>query len=353
MAHGIAKQDLIFSTTGTEWHGKALVVPAIGQTEIDRVSFPILETTFGFSVDGIYIPMPEHKIVAADLRHRLELPENERIVPLNIPKTGYCAISNRDIYEQAVNICHGLSMKIVTMGTLEGCKKFFLSIDTGDSNLIVKNRATGIKENVLAYIDLINSHDGSLAQETYDSMTRIVCMNTLRWSREAKGSIGGKVYHTKNAKLAMDSMAKRINEVMKNRVEFVQRMEALSEVTISKADALNVTLAYLAKNNEEGKRDKISTRGMNAAESIVDLYDRGRGNVGKSLYDLFNGATDYWTNGDGTGKKADVGTKLFKSRHGTAADHKENFLSFIDRNDLTEEIETGKRIHTQFLSLAN
>ena len=350
MSSGIEKQDLLFSTKSTEWHGAANLVTSIGKKEIDLVSFNIIETGFGFNVDGIYVPMPNHKIIAADLRHRLDLDESDRIVPLHIPKTGYTAISNADVYQQALDICKGLSMDVVTMGTLEGCKKFFLSIDTGSSELTVKNRANGQNEQVMAYINLINSHDGTMAQETYDSMIRIVCMNTLRWSRQSKGDMGGKVYHTKNAKLAMEMLGKRINAILLGRVSYVETMEMLSEITISKENALYIALAYLGSRSEDGKKNKVSTRSVNAAESIQNLFERGKGNVGKSMYCLFNGFTEYYTSGDGVGKQSDAATKLYKGQFSGAADHKNDFLDFITTEDMGNEIETGKALHAQYLA---
>jgi hypothetical protein len=353
MAHGKEKQDLIFSTKSTEWHGLAIVRAIIGKPEIDQASFNILETEVGFNVDGIHVPMKGHKIIAADLRHRLDLPEDERIVGLHIPKTGYNPISNREIFEQAEEICRALGMSITTMGTLEGCKKFFLSIDTGSSELSVKNYANGKVEKILSHINMVTSHDGTMAQETYDSMIRIVCMNTFRWSRLAKGSIGGKVFHTKNSKMALDAMTNRIIEIVSGRKVFVETMEKLSQITVNRADAFSLSLAYLAQARADGENtEKVSTRSVNAAESIANLFDRGKGNVGKSRYDLFNGATEYWTDGDGTGKKLDAASKRYKGLYGAASDHKTDFLAFIEKDDLGNEIETGRALHANYLSAA-
>jgi hypothetical protein len=343
MGHGIESQDIVYSTTSTEWHGLAQVVESIGETEIQQINFPILEAKVSFDVDGILVPMQSRKVIAADLRHREDLPENDRIIGLHCPTNSYTPITNREVYEQALEICKGLDMKIVTMGTLEGCKKFFLSIDTGDSELKVKNLASGKNEVILAFVDLITSHDGTLAQETYDSMRRIVCMNSFRWSRQEKGSLGGKVYHTKNAKSAMEFMANRISNILDNRLMFIQTMEELSELTLTKDEALYLALAYFGQS-----ADKVSTRSVNAAESIQNLFRNGQGNVGKSRYDLFNGATEYWTSGDGTGMKTDATEKQYKAAFGSAADHKEQFLNFLDKPDLSFEIESGRKLFNDF-----
>lgn len=359
MAHGIEPQDLIFSTSGTEWHGKANVVTSIAEEQINAISFPIIEGEVVCMVDGQTVKLDNYKTLIADLRHRgdgtqFELPVEDRLIPLHIPRASYAPISNRDVFQQAEEICQGLNMKIVTAGTLEGCKKFFVSIDTGSSDLIVKNHASGQSETVLAYIDLITSHDGTMAQETYDSMTRIVCMNTLRWSRQSKGNIGGKVYHTANSKTAMAAMAKRINDILSGRKVFVDTMERLSEQTLNHADARFLTSSYIAQCNPEGKSVRLSTRGANTVDGIVDLYKTGKGNVGRSFYDLFNGATEYWTSGDGTGKTVDALSKQYKGKFGGAADHKNDFLSYIDGGvDIANAIETGKALQAEYLKGKN
>jgi hypothetical protein len=45
----------------------------------------------------------------------------------------------------------------------------------------------------------------------------------------------------------------------------------------------------------DAKENKLSTRSYNAAREIARLAVSGIGNTGRSLYDLVNGATEYWT----------------------------------------------------------
>ena len=349
MSHGIEKQDIVFSTKDTEWHGLARKVDAIGDTEIAEISFPIIQGKMTAIVDGQEVKMNGHKVIIADLRHRLDLPESDRLLPLHVPKDSYTPISNGDCFDMAKTLASNLGFDIVTAGTLEGCKKFFISLDTGDSELKIK--ANGTEEKVLAFIDIVTSHDGTLAQETYDSMTRIVCMNTFRWSRSSKGGLNAKVYHTKNAKSNMEALAERISEIIAGRAEYVSTMERLATVPMTKDEALYIPLAYFGRNNSPEKENVISTRSFHAAEGIQNLFMRGLGNGGKTAYDLVNGATEYWTSGDGTGLKADNTTKLFKGRFGAAADHKTDFVGYVDgiSTDRAETVEIGRKLYVEFM----
>jgi hypothetical protein len=353
MSHGIQNQDIVYSTKDTEWHGLARKVDAIGETEIAEISFPIIQGKMTCEVDGQTVKLDGHKVIVADLRHRLDLPENERLLPLHVPKESYMPISNRDCFDMAKTLSSNLGFDIVTAGTLEGCKKFFISLDTGD-NSELKIRANGTEEKVLAFIDIVTSHDGTLAQETYDSMTRIVCMNTFRWSRASKGGLNAKVYHTKNAKANMESLANRISEIIAGRAEYVSTMERLATVEISKDEAIYLPLAYFGRNNSPEKENVISTRSFHAAEGIQNLFMRGLGNGGKTAYDLVNGATEYWTSGDGTGLKADNTTKLFKGRFGAAADHKTDFVAYVDgiSQDRAQAVDTGRKLYVDYMQNA-
>ena len=83
----------------------------------------------------------------------------------------------------------------------------------------------------------------------------------------------------------------------------------------------------------ESGAPKLSTRAFNSAQAIVGLFSNGLGNHGKSLYDLANGATEYWTSGDGVGRKADQATKSYKAEFGMAADHKTRFVELLANED--------------------
>ena len=53
------------------------------------------------------------------------------------------------------------------------------------------------------------------------------------------------------------------------------------------------------------------------------------GNSGQSLYDVLNGATEFWTSGDGVGRTATAGKKAYSSEFGTAANNKEKFADYL------------------------
>ncbi len=338
MAHMIEENiDRVYSNQGTEWHALAIPTEVIGDEVFDALSHDIIESpTYGM-VDGVQIEIPNHKTLFSDMRKsRPDLDASLQIKPLHIPKMGYRVINNRDVIECMKESFAGLDVKITTAGTLEGTKKFFVSVDIGESDMIIN------KDRFKAYVNFITGHDGTLAMTAYDSVIRIVCMNTLIASRSAAGEAGFSVYHTKNADLAMKNLPELFNAILKGRANLQEVMVYLEQNKCDHNDALAMAAGYFCLETDSAE---LSTRAMNAAQGIATLFTRGMGNKGETLYDLANGATEDWTSGEGTGKgKVSLADRTYKSQMGSAATHKESFVAMLANDDRRKDaLSLGKQ----------
>lgn len=337
MAHMIEDIDRVYSNEGTEWHDLAIPTKVIDEEVFDSLSHDIIESPVTCQVEGQTIALPNHKILVADLRKsRPDLPEDKQFAPLHVPKNGYKVINNRDVINCMKESFAGLDVTITTAGTLEGAKKFFVSVDIGDSDLIIN------KDSFKAYVNFITGHDGTLAMTAYDSVIRIVCMNTLMASRQAAGEVGFSVYHTKNADLAMKNLPELFNAILKGRANLKEVMEYLESNKCDHNDALAMAAGYFCLETDKAE---LSTRAMNAAQGIATLFTRGIGNKGETLYDLANGATEYWTSGEGTGKgKTSAADRTYRSVMGSAATHKEAFVAMLANDDRRKDaLKLGKQ----------
>jgi hypothetical protein len=351
MAHMIdEKYDRVYSVEGAEWHGLAIQVDEIGDEQFDSLSHEIKEVQLNPIIEGVPVAFDNHKLLVADIaKSRPDIVganPNDRFVPLHIPKAKYGVISNAEVVECMKKSFKDLGVKVTTAGTLEGLKKFFISVDIGDSEQIIN------KDRFLAYVNFITSHDGTISMDAYDSFIRIVCMNTLNASREAAGKAGFKVYHTKNAALAMDGLAELFNAILKGRANLKEVMEYLAGHKCEANDALAMAAGYFCLETEA---EEIGTRSYNSAQGIVDLFANGKGNSGRSLYDLANGATEYWSSGDGVGKAAKTtgAQRAYRSQFGSAAAHKEKFVALLANDDRRQvALEVGRKAVTDYLAKA-
>lgn len=347
MSHCIEKPiDEVFSNAGVEWHGLATHVTAITDAEVNRLCPIIHEMPLSGTINGKQVTVPNYKALVADYSVcRPETAGTEfELVPLHIPKSGYGVINNCELYRALKDALKDVDAEVTTAGTLGAGKRCFFSVNLrGDSEMEING------DKFLAYLNFITSHDGTLAASAYDSTTRVVCQNTLNWSLEAAGDVGFKVYHTQGASAAVSRMGELLNAILAGRVVFKETMERLASVSVTAADAERIAAGYFVFGQSRGA-DKLSyelsTRTRNAIEGIAGLFANGIGNHGNTAYDLANGATQYWTSGDGTGKKASKLEKVAKGLFGTAAEHKQAFVSLLVGNRLEAAKAAGEKALT-------
>lgn len=336
--HGIEKPiDIVLSTIGSEWHGLADTVPAIDDAAVAPLLFPIRTGRVSVDIDGVQVPMAHHKALVADMRHRADLvgTENE-LVPLHIPKNGYAPIENGAVWRALQAALTDTGVEVTSAGTLHAGKKFFLSADLkGHSEQTING------DKFLSFLNFVTSHDGTMALTVVDSRIRQVCMNTVIASLASAGALGFKVYHTAGADTAVANLAELLAAVIAGRAEFKTGLEYLASVAISTSDVENLFVGYFATVNGT---DELAKRSLNAADELATLFHRGIANNGRTLYDVFNAATEYWTHGNGTGKKADKLEKAYKSRFGTASDHKAILSNYLLSPDKVQSlIEAGRK----------
>lgn len=321
MGHGITENDVMISTEGYSWHRLDRLEKAITKQTANPVFNKIIEGKIQINVDGNMVDLPNYKALIADLRG---LGMKDEMVPLHVPKEGYKVITNEEIFDAAVEAIKDVDAKITSIMTLENRKKFALSVNLGDDVMKVNG------DEIHAHLNFVSSHDGTMNLKAYDSTIRIVCMNTLRWSLEAAGQVGFTIRHSKNAAIALDNLPELVNAILTGRIQFKEVMEYLATCKVDSNEALAMAAGYFCM---ESGTPKLSTRSLNTATAIVDLFANGKGNKGKTLYDLANGATEYWTSGDGVGRNASDATKSYKAEFGMAADHKSRFIELLADED--------------------
>jgi hypothetical protein len=130
----------------------------------------------------------------------------------------------------------------------------------------------------------------------------------------------------------MENIGENINAILKGRETFKAQMEYLFQIPVDRRNAYLATMGYFVLTQ---KSEELATRTINAVEEIEALFVSGKGNHGRNAYDLVNGATDYWTNGNGAGneKRTDKATRVYKANYAAASDHKVRFAEMLLETD--------------------
>jgi hypothetical protein len=147
-----------------------------------------------------------------------------------------------------------------------------------------------------------------------DSSICIVCKNTFNFNvnqfNNNKSGIRFAVKHTKNSGIALENVAKGIEDVISNRALFCAELDKLGNQKVSKDDAHSFILGLIVPETSS----EVSTRTNNNSEEILDLFIKGPGNSGSNRLDLFSAFTDFYTHShSGRGVEAQFVSSEFGS----------------------------------------
>ena len=342
MSHQITEIDSVLRPAGSKyrtWHGL--------DTEIHRpISLPVADE-YGVlpvvSKEALFTAGSEAPV--ANFKALTAIDKNGEKQTLDVVSDRYSIIQNEQVFKTMSESFKGTGLEytLSCIGTLGGLKKFFISVAVGDDNGGFMVNGDKFHGNV----NFITSHDGG-SFHAHDSLTRIVCANTLRSSMGGNKNVKFKIRHKGDTKAKCADLSRYLQEVFTARDEFVENMGKLADQNVGGDDIRQIVGGFFVKEafkRGEKLEEGFKTRSLNMIDGITDLAISGRGNSGRSLYDALNGATEFWTSGDGVGRTASAGKKAYSSEFGNAAASKEKFSEYLIRGEFESSLqEDTKRI---------
>jgi len=347
--------DTVYTPNAAEWretwHGLQTVIEdgsiAHDGSNIPNVFNDIISVDMkpefpeGFEMDSAtQEEIEKWQVIYADCREG----KSGKIHPLHVPRSSYAIHDNRLLFDCMVSAAKEVlgynHFEIVTVGTLGGYSQFFMSIAIkGQESFSVDSTDVWRK-----FFNLISSHNGLVSSSMMLAMIRMVCMNTVQASIRQSETSGTnqRIEHSKNS---LELITPKIFEA--NLRGWIQDSAVYQETLVSLKDSamsLDGFRAFSAGVFTEEKSDKISTTSFNRVTELESLFVRGKGNKGESRYDALNAFTEYFTSGNGAGKKSGA-KKLARANFGRGNDWKnEAFRVLSDESEFTDSMERGERL---------
>ena len=146
------------------------------------------------------------------------------------------------------------------------------------------------------YLMTYTSHDGSLATGVMFAPIRTVCWNTLSMNLSSDVAKQLKVRHTKRQITTLNEIRETISLMDREFQMTASQFQKLKRAIINKDDMVRYVKIVL----ECDKEEKLSTRMSNIIDRCVELAYTGRGNNGESVWDAYNGVTEWLTHERGS-----------------------------------------------------
>lgn len=285
-----------------EWHGKAIVISK-GTPIVEancEICYPMeKQSTFLKQPDGSYKEDGQFRVVSLDDN----LPIGDSV------GKNYVVVDNCERIRGAEEICKTHGGTIESAGTVGDRQIGFCSIQV-DAPIKIADEPTTL------YLNRVWGHGGTKGLIDKLAITKQVCQNTIQMSLAEYSDFATSARHTAGSIRQMGDLSKTFAAYKKLAGEYKELMEKWATTKVSPDKARHIFAGFIVKNNDA---TEVSTRSANDIEELVLLFRIGKGNTGKTIADVFNAFTDYYTH---KSAGADLWKQFESSEFGSGLDKK-------------------------------
>jgi phage/plasmid-like protein (TIGR03299 family) len=202
----------------------------------------------------------------------------------------YTILQNRDAFKWFQPFLEAREASLETAGSLKEGSRIFVLAKLNRDPIIV-----AVGDEVLKYLRLSHSHDGSLAVRVGFSPIRVVCQNTMSAAIRHKASKLIRVKHTRDVHQNLENIRETVNAIDAEFEATAEQYKLLARKSINQADLEKfVRLVFKVKEGQDA-----STRMKNLMEEVTGLFEAGRGNnlpsVRGTYWTAYNAVSEWLT----------------------------------------------------------
>lgn len=288
MAHNLTQREdgstEFFSGRNTSvWHGLGKIVAGLATSKE-----AIEHAQIGWEVEQVpvYMESPQGSL---EIPGHFVVRRTDNFSALSIMSSRYTVIQNTEAFEFFDSVIGSGQAVWDTAGSIGGGRKVFMQAVL-PGKLFLKNNPDDETEKRILFM---TSHDGSTALTGLITPVRVVCQNTLNAALKNHTN-QFKVYHRKNYQAKAQEAAKVLGlaNAYFDDLQHVMNVLAEQEVTKTYVDGFVNALIPTRRVSETGE-EEVATRTENRRNEILDLFQNGTGNLGKTRWDLYNAVTEY------------------------------------------------------------
>lgn len=303
MSHEITERDIQVATE-MAWHGLTKVVKKV--TKRNSGLMYDLEMQQLQTPNGIKVPF--FSVVAGDDGLPIGYPVSNKYQP----------IANGEIWDAVEGSLTGIPHEIVSVGSVGNRQFGFMSIDL-NGHFDAAGRDTN------SVLNILWGHGGVLNVIAKTCFTVVVCGNTFNMALGEKNSeFEFRVKHIGDTEVQLEGMAYAIEQHVTAKDSFRKAMNEFHKRTVSSDEAEQFFAGFIVPDF----KGKTPTRSRNMFERLHQLFHDGAGNNGKTVADIFNAATDYYTH-EAHGGEENPTRQLYSSEFGTGDLRKQQVFTLL------------------------
>lgn len=308
---------------GTEmgWHGKTRVREKITADEV----FPwhVIKAPANYVVEvpqfdtSVQPPVALPPKLESRQHRKYVLPlASDDMLPLGVGQyvntESYTIQTPQDVWKVRDKIVEGIPNTIVSAGSVMNRGRFFISTKLDEIDRLKLSDGTEVE----LLLNSIGSLDKSLTEQYSLSSTRIVCYNTLMVSF-LTDSVKWRFRHSKNMQRDLQEEEGFLAGALQAAEAVGSAFNTLINNPVSRQRAEEIYAGLIISPGQE----KVGDRARHMIDQHMECFTQGKGNAGRTEFDLLNGWTDPKTHGYENSKR-DKFTTFESSEFGDYANQK-------------------------------
>lgn len=275
--HEINSRDIQVGHEIAWHHLTTLVDPSVPiDTANCRICYPMVKSpTFLQQPDGSFKEDGQYRIVSQDDN----LPIGGAV------GKGYVIVDNCNRIEGALEVCAKHGGTIESCGTVRDREIGFCSIQV-EAQLVIADQPT------TAFLNRVWGHGGTKGLVDKLSLIKQVCANTIQMSLAEYSDFTTTARHTQGSINQMGDLSKTFDAYKKLVASYKETIEKWARQKITAEKARNVFAGFVVRDADPSE---VSTRSANIVEELMVSFNKGKGNNGKTVEDVFSAFTDYYT----------------------------------------------------------
>lgn len=279
-----ANVETMFSAVETPWHRLGTVTDDVLTAQDALVTAGL---DWSVKLEPVYFQTQQESI--KNIANKFAVVRQTDESCYGVVGNRYTPVQNLDAFNFMDTLVDSGDAKYETAGSLNGGATIFIQMRL-NTILPIDN------DEVLPYMLLTNSHDGSGALKVLMTPVRVVCSNTLRWalSKPTKNSISlrhtksitGKIDEARNilglTELFYDSFSQEVNNLIDTEVTNTVFTELIDKV---------FPMPELKEDDTTSVRQYNNT--LSIREKIVDNYNKEKNNGNDNGWGLLNAYNSY------------------------------------------------------------
>lgn len=286
------------------WHGLTKVIDPATPITCENSGIGYEMKTIDIKYEGMPVEYKGHKYIIS----------TDDMLPIGNPVgRDYVVVSNCRMFELVGEALKERKYSIESVGSVGNRQKCFMSAQLDEPMNIAGDKTQ-------TELQIIWGHGGIVGWIAKSGITRMVCENTIKMALAETGDFELAGKHTVESVKKLDKLGNAIDRHYAVIDLYKVNIERIALEVCNEDKARAIFAGFLFRDNEIPKEFKTA-RNQNTVETLLGLYkDTKQGNEGKTLKDVLNALTDYYTHESSGGE--DKWKQFESSEFGIAAQRK-------------------------------